>query len=173
MIPFSPLGRFALAAFLAAVLGGCGKPQPKDVPPLARKEAASLASEAVFAAQIRDDARAETLLAKATELDPEQTDTWLELGYARKRQKNDNGARKAYREALAAAERAYNGDAENVSALLDQVFVYALLGDLDAGRELAAKAIKAHPENRALKNFSETQALDRLLADPLFKRHAL
>lgn len=163
---------FALCALLLCA-GACSKPKPKEVSSLARKQAAALVSDADFAIQIHDDARAEASLSQAVELDPEQTDVWLELGYARKRLGNADGARTAYKGALAAAKRKCNEDPKDFDSLIDQVFSLALLGQLDDARALLADSAKAHPDNRQLQGFVTDKVLDRMIADPQFKKNAL
>ena len=73
---------FASAALLLAA--GC-KPKTKAITSLERKEAANLVSEARFAITLRDDARAEGLLAQAAQLCPDTGDYWLNLGMTRRR----------------------------------------------------------------------------------------
>src|SRR5437660_226465 len=98
------------AAVVALAATGC-KQKPKPVDPAQlehnRKEAALVESEAVFATQIREHARAEGLLVRAVQLDPDQPMYWLELGASRRRQGNKDGARAAYEQALATHQAAY------------------------------------------------------------------
>src|SRR4051812_27367951 len=83
------------------LLGAGCKPKVKEISSLQRREAESLASEAKFALSVRDVARAETSLARATALCPDVGDYWLELGRCRVKLGNRGAAKEAYKSALA------------------------------------------------------------------------
>lgn len=157
-------------AFFA--FAGC-KDKPREIPKITRAEAENLASEAAFATQVRDHTRAEALLVKATKLIPEESGYWLALGATRKRLGNASGARSAYKEALAAEEKAYQRDGTDTDALMQQIYALCLLGRADDARKLLDKARSQHPDNRAIKNFADSRGIDRMLADPGFKELAL
>ena len=122
-----------LALLFAA---GCGRRSAPEITSLQRKEAASLASEAEFAVTVRDLARAEKVLTKATALCPDAGDYWLGLGSIRMRLGNREGAKQAYQSAF----DAYGDDAKQEKADgtpgLQQVHVLALLGRVDEARKL-------------------------------------
>ena len=161
-----------VAATALLVVAGC-KDKPREIPKATRAEAEHLASEAAFASQLRDPARAEELLAKAAKLIPEESGYWLGLGATRKRLGNTSGARSAYKEALAAEEKAYKRDVKNTGALMQQMYVLCLLGRADDARGLLEKGRSQHPDDRTLKNFFDAKGIDRLLSDPEFKEMAL
>lgn len=161
-----------LAATALLAVAGC-KDKPREIPRVTRAEAEHLASEAAFATQVRDHARAEELLVKAAKLIPEESGYWLALGAARKRLGNTSGARTAYKEALAAEEKAYKRDAKDTDALMQQIYALCLLGRTDDAHKLLEKARAQHPDDRALKNFSDSRGIDRMLANPGFKELAL
>jgi Flp pilus assembly protein TadD len=156
---------FILAFALA--FAGC-KPKPREVSKSARAEAAQLVSEADFATQIRDHARAETALRRAVELDPEFSGYWLQLGFACRRQNNLDGARTAYKKALSLREAAYSREktAENA---LNQLEVLVLLGRADDARDLLEHIRKDHGSEFAVKSFIEQGILEKMIADPTFK----
>ena len=162
---------FLLALALLATVG-C-KPKAKDIPPLQRKEAASLASEAQFAAMMRDHARAEPLLVKATKLCPDNGEYWVNLGISRKHLGNTSGAKSAYESARKAYGDAYEIDPTRPEPLLQEFYVMALLGKADEARKLQEKALKRNPTDARLRAFVESKQLDRMLADPNFKEMAL
>jgi Flp pilus assembly protein TadD len=163
---------FVIAAALALAATAC-KPKAKEITSLQRKEAAMLVSEAEFAArQLRDYARAEGLLTKATALCPDNAKYWVDLGALRVRLGNKDAARAAYKSALSA----YEGlaiDGNDPQPLLQQVYVLALLGQADNARAVLAKAQKKFPDNRAVRGFTEGGQFDKMLADPRFKEIAL
>jgi len=162
----------ALSLATALLLAGCGK-KPVEVTRQMETEVANLLSEADFATQLRDYARAEPLLAKAVTIIPDAGENWILLGVARKRLNNAAGARSAYREALAAFERSYKADPKRTDQILQQVYVHALLGQVDKARSLLEKAAKDHPTDRDIQEFVGAKAIDQMLADPNFKAVAL
>jgi tetratricopeptide (TPR) repeat protein len=149
------------------------KPKPKNIPPVQRKEAATLVSEAQFAMTIRDFARAEPLLEKAAKLSPDTGDYWLNLGVVRRRLDNKSGAKSAFESALHAFQDAYKIDAKQSDALLKQIYVLALLGRPDEARRTLEKARKHAPDDPAIRTFAERNELDQLMQDPSFKEVAL
>ena len=167
-------GRFLLAfCMVSGVLAGCGKPQRKQVTELQRKEAAHLESEAQFAGTLRDFARAETLLAKAVELTPDDGELWLSLGAARMRQGKRDAAKEAYRAALRVYETVAREKKDDPDPWLRQVYVLALLGRKDDSRAMLDKTAKRFPDHREVKLFVERKQLDRMLSDSTFKEMAL
>ena len=159
--------RFVLLLLLACCVAGCSK--KKEITPLNRKQGAALASEASFAISVRDFARAEGLLAQATEVCPDNPDYWVGLGTARRKQDNRAGAKEAFQTALNASRDIYKRDSKNSQSLLQQVYLLALLGKIDDARDTLEKARKNHPDDRNVRAFVEGKQLDRLLADPAFK----
>lgn len=171
---------FLLAVAVALLAGGC-KPKSKEITSLQRKEAASVVSEAQFALQLKDLARAEGLLAKAAELCPDTGKYWVDLGSVRVRLGKKEAARTAYEGAL----KAYEADAAKTKEetkdrvggeagpALQQIYVLALLGRVDEARAVLAKAYKQFPENRAVRSFVEQKQIDKMIADPSFKLIAL
>ncbi len=168
----SPRLLSVLALAAAVVLGGCEK-KPVEVTRQMQAEVANLLSEADFANQVRDYARAEPLLAKVVTIIPDVGENWVLLGAARKRLNNTAGARTAYREALAAFERGYKADPKRTDFLLQQVYVHALLGQVDKARAVLEKAGKDHPTDREVQDFIRAKAIDGMLSDPNFKSVAL
>jgi len=161
-----------LAALALLVSGGCS-PTSKEITSLQRKEAASLVSEAQFALQLKDFARAEGLLTKATGLCPDTGKYWVDLGSIRVRLKQKEAARVAYKSGFQAYEVAAKKDANDPGAVLQKIYVLALLGRIEEARAELTQALKRFPENRSVKSFSEGKQLDKMLADPRFKEIAL
>ena len=161
---------FLLLLLSAVFTAGCGR---KEITSLQRKEAANIASEAQFALTLRDYARAEPLLTKATALCPDTPEYWQSLGVVRRRLDNRSGAKQAYGQMRDAARDLYKSDDKNSNALLQQVYALALLGRADDARSLLDKAQKNHPDDRAIGAFADGKQLDRILADPAFKDIAL
>ena len=154
------------------VVAGC-KPKAKDIPPLQRKEAANLVSEAQFAVTLHDYARAEPLLDRATKLCPDTGDYWISLGVVRRRQGNTSGAKQAYEQARSAFHDAYEIDSTQAEAALQAVYTLALLGRTDDARKALEKAAKKQPDSRPIRNFVDSKQLDRIVADPGFREIAL
>lgn len=163
--------RFILVLSAVALLGtACSK---KEISALDRKEAANFASEADFALQIKEHARAEDLLAKATALAPDAPEYWLGLGGVRAKLGKKNEARKAYEETLAIYKGLYKKDAGDGELLIQQAYVLALLNRADDARATLEKAVKSHPTNSKIKGFITNKALEKMLADPAFKEMAI
>jgi tetratricopeptide (TPR) repeat protein len=154
------------------VLVGC-KPKPMNIPAVQRKEAATLVSEAQFAMTMRDFARAEPLLERATKLCPDTGDYWLNLGAARRRLSDKSGAKSAFESALKAFEDAYRLAPKESDAAVKQVYVLALLGRGDEAHRRLEKLQKNAPDDRAIRAFAEGHELDQVLKDPSFKEVAL
>ena len=165
---------FSLAVVVLCGTPGCS-PKSKEITSLQRKEAATLDSEAQFALQLKDLARAEGLIAKAADLCPDTGKYWVDLGSIRVRLGKKDAARTAYQGAL----KAYEGAAANAGAnagaapdpgpWLQQVYVLALLGRVDDARSVLARAQKKFPESRAVRSFAEGKQIDQMIADPSFK----
>ena len=157
------LGALALAAVL---LAGCS---PKEITPLERKQGANFASEAAFAANLRDFARAEGLLAQAVVVCPDTTEYWISLGTVRRKLDNRAGSRDAFKEALKAARATQRRAPTNSQAVIQEAYLLALLGQDDDARSTLEKARRDRPDDRTIRLFVENKELDRLLADPGFK----
>jgi tetratricopeptide (TPR) repeat protein len=139
--------------------------RPKEVPKLVAAEADNLVSDATFALQIREYARAEKSLARAVELRSDIPDWWLNLGTACKRQGKVGDARSAYKKALALYEKRYAATAD-VADLQQQLIVLVLLGREDEARKLLERAGQKQPSQPVLKHFAEGKIVDQLLRDP-------
>ena len=164
---------FVLIAMMAVFAAAGCKPKPEDITPLQRKEAASLASEAQFAITLRDYARAEPLFEKAAKLCPDDGEYWLALGVTRRRMGNQAGAKAAYEEARSAYRDTFERDAKDSDALLQELYVLALLGRVDEANKAMEKARKKDPENPRFRSYSDNKQMERLLAAPSFKEIAL
>ena len=163
-----------LAVGLGASAAGCGG-RKKEITELQRKQAEHLVAEADFAINMRDWARAEGVLARATNLVPDNGAYWSSLGATRVRLGNKAGAKDAYLRALKAYEEEAAADktGTDVEPWLKQVYVLALLGRVNDGRALLEKIDKKFPRDRNVRAFIEGRQLDAMLADPLFKQAAL
>lgn len=163
-----------VAVTLALGATGCGA-KKKEITELQRKEADHLVAEADFAMNMRDWARAEGVLAKATSLVPDNGVYWTSLGAMRVRLGNKAGAKDAYLSALKAYEEEAAADKTkaDVEPWLKQVYVLALLGRVGDGRSLLEKINRQFPGNRNVRAFIEGKQFDAMLADPLFKQAAL
>jgi tetratricopeptide (TPR) repeat protein len=155
--------RSALVLAAAIAFTGCSR---KVVSPLDRAEAANMSSEADFAMNVHEWARAEGLYTKATALCPDTGDTWIALGIARIHLNDHSGARSAYKSAASAFKDAFRSDPTNIQALEQQTYALVLLGRQDEARSVAAKARKDYPDDRAIRNFVDGGDLDRVIADP-------
>jgi len=162
---------FLLALTLVAG-PGC-KPKSAAITSLQRKEAANLVSEAQFAMSIRDYARAEGLLAKATALEFDNGNYWISLGSMRVRLGRKPEAKQAYESALGAFEAAYKLNPTFAQPHLQQVYALALLGRIDRARDTLIKIEKAHPGDASVRAFVQGKQLDAMLSSPMFKEIAL
>lgn len=162
----------AICAAVAVLLGGC-KDKPKEIPKVALAEAAQDVSEAEFALQIRDYARAENLLSKAVELNPEEPRYWLQLGAARKKLANTRGAKKAYERARDVLKAQYRRDKSSAGPLFAEMEVCVLLGKPGDAKSVYERVVKDHGNDPEVKNFVEGHMFDKLLEDPNLKAMAL
>jgi tetratricopeptide (TPR) repeat protein len=158
--------RSALVIAAALSLTGCAK---KVISPMDRAEAANMASEADFAMNVHEWARAEGLYTKATALSPDLGDTWIALGVARMHLNDHSGAKSAYKSAVEAYKSAFKSDPGNAQALEQQAYVLVLLGRPDDARSVAANARKDHPDDRTLRAFIDDGELEKVIADPALK----
>jgi Flp pilus assembly protein TadD len=159
----------ALAALV--VTGGCGK--GKEITSLQRREAETLVSEAQFAVQVKDFARAEGAMTNATALCPDTGSYWIDLGAMRVRLGKKDLARSAYQSGLKAYEAAAAAAPTDVRPMLQQVYVLGLLGRTDDARAVLAKGQKQFPDDRTVRAFAEGKQIDKMIADPRFKEIAL
>lgn len=162
-----------LLALVALIAGGCGA-NPADEARRGR-EAELLASEANFAANLRDWPRVERALVPATALAPGRPELWLDLGAARVRLGRMTEAREAYTRALEGFERQADSTAfkGNPEPTLNQVRVLALLGRLPEARAVAAELPRRFPGNPRAREFIESRELERLTAERSFREVAL
>jgi len=163
---------FVLATLVLLTAAGC-KPKAKEITSLQRKEAASLVSEAQFALQLKDYARAEGLLTKAAALAPDTGKYWVDLGAMRVRLGQKDAARKAYETGVKVYEEAAKAEPKDAKPVLQQIYVLGLLGKVDAARAVLAKGQKLFPEDRAMRAFAEGKQIEKMIADPRFKEIAL
>ncbi len=128
-----------------------------------------IASEANFAVELRDWKRAEGLFAKAAGLCPDTGDIWFNLGVARMRLNDHEGARSAYRSALPAYRDAYERNSSDANLVIHQAYILVLLGKPDDARSVLEKARAKHPDDRRLRSFEENRRLEGMIADPAAK----
>jgi Flp pilus assembly protein TadD len=166
--------RVVVLLITAAVLTTVGcKPKPEGISPLSRKQAASLVSEAEFAISLRDYARAEPLFEEAVKLCPDDGEYWLGLGVTRRRAGDMSGAKKAYEKARSAFRDVYEREATQTEALVQEVYVLALLGRMDEAKATLEKARKKDPADARLRLVAENKQLEEMISQPAFKELAL
>ena len=138
-----------------------------------RVEAANLSSEADFALQLKDFARAEKALARAVELDPQVLVYWVDLGVSRRRLGNVNGARAAYQKALGICEDQLRKNAKDANVILAQIRVLVLMNKANDAKKLLEKARQDLPNDHDIQSFWKTKVLDQMLVDPELKQYIL
>jgi Flp pilus assembly protein TadD len=158
--------RLALVLAAAVVLAGC---KPREITKLERDEAANVVSEAAFAVTMKDWSRAEGLYAKAAALCPDQGETWVRLGVIRVRLHNPDGAREAYKSALAAFKEDFKRDPANTASVIRGASVLVILGRAEEARSLVDKAYAKNPGDRRLSEFVQMKGVDKIIADPGLK----
>jgi len=168
---------WCLVALGTCLLVGCkdkAKGKAKDeVPKMSRVEAANLSSEADFAMQMKDFARAEKALARAVQLDPQILIYWLDLGISRRRLGNVDGARNAYQKALSICEEEYRQNPKDPTVILAYVRTLVLLNKAGEAKKLLEKAHQDLPNDREIQSYWKTKAVDQMLADPELKQYIL
>lgn len=160
-----------LACAVLLFAAGCSK-KPKEVPEVDKREAASLASEAQFAMQIREYSRAEELFQRALKLHGDVPEYWVSLGMARRKQDNLDGAREAYKKALGLHADLYKADPQP-EQLAQQAFVLALLGRTGDALKLLEKGLKDHPDSAVMKKMADPRGLPRTFQTPDFRALAI
>jgi Flp pilus assembly protein TadD len=156
--------RYRPALVVAAVLAlaGC---RAKEITQLERDEAANDVSDADFAVTIKDWGRAEAMYTKAAKLCPDEADVWMNVGIVRMRLHNPGDARTAYKAALSAyRDKLKAAPAESVN-ILRIAYVLIVLGRPDEARSLIADSVQKYPDDRRLREFSDSKAIDKMLAD--------
>lgn len=152
---------------------GKNKEKPKEISVGARAEAAQNFSEAEFATQIRDHARAEGLLARAVELDPAEPNYWIQLGASRKRLGNVAGARQAYEQARDLLQALSQRDRQSPRPLFAEMQVWVLLGKPDEAKRVYEKAVRDYGTDPLVKDFVQRKTFDTMLRAPALKDIAL
>lgn len=173
----NPMNRPSLVsiglALLVSVLPACSKKQgnsdqaglPKSVSKLEAAEADNLVSDAVFAMQIKDHARAAQNLEKALAIRPDVGEWWENLGYCYKLLDRKSDARSAYKKAVGIWDSAYDKTGR-IDYAMRQLIMLVLLDREDDARALLTKLTKKHPEDPQLHAFVEKKGLESLLSDP-------
>ncbi|HEY9250492.1 MAG TPA: tetratricopeptide repeat protein [Rariglobus sp.] len=156
-----------LACAVLWVATGCS-PKKKEVPEAVKAEAGMYYSEAEFAMQIREFARAEELIQRAIKLNDDVPEYWVRLGMVRRKQENKDGARKAYKQALELHSAHYKKTKEP-KELAQQAFVLALLGRTDEALKLLEKGLKDHPDSPEMKKLADPRGFPRTFQNPQFK----
>jgi tetratricopeptide (TPR) repeat protein len=164
------MNKLTLCALAAALLvaGGC-KDKPKEVPAAARAQAATNSSEAEFALQVREFARAEKLLEEATQLDPEAANYWMQLGAVKKRQNKTSEARKAYERARELVQADYKRDNKSPAPLFAEIEICVLLGKPDEARKVLERAKRDHKDDPDVKAFVAGKVLEQMIESPQVK----
>jgi tetratricopeptide (TPR) repeat protein len=158
--------RQALVLAGALLLAGCAR---KQISALDRDQAANMASEAEFAATVKEWPRAEGLYTQAAKLCPDFGDYWLALGIARMHLGDRSGARDAYKSAASAYEAAYKADPTDSRPVGQRAYALVVLGRQDDARSAARKALKDHPDDAFLRDLVDGGRLERVIADPGLK----
>jgi tetratricopeptide (TPR) repeat protein len=158
--------RTALVLAAALVLAGCAR---KKISALDRDQAANMASEAEFAATVKEWPRAEGLYAQAAKLCPDSGDLWLALGVARMHLGDRSGARDAYKSAASAYKSAFETDPTDARAVGQRAYALVVLGRQDEARSVARKALSDHPDDGLLRDLVDGGQLERIIADPALK----
>jgi tetratricopeptide (TPR) repeat protein len=164
--------RLLLPLLALATLAGCGR-GGGEVTDLQRKQAAHLTSEAEFAINLRDYARAEPSLEQAANLAQDNGAYWINLGTVRKKLGKNGGAKDAYQAALKAYEAQAKKFPNEAEPWFKQIYALALLGRVEEARSRVEKMREKLPTNRLVRVFVEQKQIDQMLADPKFKEFAL
>jgi len=128
-----------------------------------------MTSEADFAVTVREWDRAEGLYASAAKLCPDTGAIWINLGAVRMRQGNREGARDAYKSALADYVDDSGRDPADTEASIRRAYVLVLLSRLDDARAVIDKARAKNPDDMRLRGFVGNHELDAMVADPAVK----
>lgn len=170
--------RLPLLFFLPLVLGmsgllttGCRPQPPPEISATTKAEAAALVSEAQFALQIREYARAEELMRRTLKLRDDLPEYWVTLGMAAKQAGHASEARPAYEKALTIHRQRYQ-ETKRPEELGQEAWVLALLGRREEALQVLATGRKAHPDNEALRKLADPRGLARTFDTPEFKAMA-
>lgn len=168
-----------LMALAALVFAGCGNRGPKRTPGQPRAVSATIAaqadeaaSDATFALQIQDYARAAQSLKKSLGFRDDIPDRWEALAYAYKHLNQTSDARDAYRRALKLWKQYYS-ETKDPGDGMHELYVLIYLGRADEARALAKTLAKANPNNTDVQNFYQNKGVDAMLADPTVQDRSL
>jgi tetratricopeptide (TPR) repeat protein len=165
---------FSLTCVSALLISGCSKQakEEKEVPTVVKAEAAALVSEAQFAMEIREYARAEELIQRALKLREDMPEYWVTLGMAHRKQEEKDDARKAYKKALGLHVDRYKKK-KDPAEIAHQAFVLGLLGQTEEALKLLSQGVKDHPNSSFLKDKADSRGLPRTFRTPEFKALSL
>jgi len=163
---------FVLILSAGLCIAGCSR-HGKEISSLERKQGANFVSEADFAMTMRDFAKAEDLMTKATASCPDDGGYWLALGRVRMLLNRRGPAKDAYERALGAFEDAYAAKPKDPAPLFHQIDALVLLGRTDKARAVLAEAQKKHADDPDVRRYVSGKVLERLLTDPELRRFAL
>jgi Flp pilus assembly protein TadD len=179
-----PSGRFRLTGCLllswALTSVGCSRAadaepaagQPRPVAKAVAAAAEGHASDAAFAVQIRDYARAAASLTEALKLREDVPEWWASLGSVNRRLDKTSEARSAYRKALALHEERYS-KTRDPDEIMARIYLLIVLNREKDARDLLATGLKTHPEDEQLVRFEQNKGIDLLLSDPAVKENRL
>ncbi len=175
----SPYLIFALSALMSLCLSACGGSSAKKNPGQAKEvttavaaQANSFMSEAGFAVQIRDWARADETITKALDLRSDFPEWWELRGFAQKQLGKTGDARSSYKKALSLWEDYYK-ETKDVQFGMRQILALVLLDRVDEARSLLDTLSKKHATDSTLQQFIRSKGIDRMLTDPDIKQKKL
>ncbi len=158
-----------LAVFLCVALVGC-KDKPKTPVPSTPKAVAAevgrIISEAEFAVQMKDFARAETLMNQAIALEKDDARHYMRLAYVAIQQANKTNARAAYEKALKCYIQESKGDGGNPAIILDIINVHLLLRQPAEAQKVLDAAVKQFPKVEDFKIMQKENAIQQMMKDP-------
>jgi Flp pilus assembly protein TadD len=158
----------AIVSSLAAgaALVSCTPAAHTDVAPRSRR----FANESAAAFNAKDYAKAQTLAAEATNLDPQFAEAWVGYGMASVRLGQTNQARQAYEQALALHQARHRQNPSNADQVVQQIFLLTLLGRPTEAEALLKQARIDYPHDQTISqladNFAATkQGLESLAVE--------
>jgi len=114
-----------------------------------------LANESAAAFNAKDYAKAQTLAAEATSIDPQFAEAWVGYGIASLRLGQSDHARQAYERALSLHQARHRQNPSDANQVLQQIFLLTLLGRPTEAETLLKQARTDYPNDQTIAKLAE------------------
>lgn len=120
-----------------------------------KTRAQEFASQSSIAFNAMDYAKAQSLAAQATKINPEFAEAWIGYGMASVRLQQNDVARKAYERALSLYQARQRADPDDANNELQQIFTLSLLRRTNEAAALLKQAKTDYPNDPQISRLAE------------------